>query len=300
MQTGTQFELRAEVCAEMAEALEVYFYECGLSPWGIVQKERTDPYAVFGFFPDTAAADRALGELRAAFPELPEDFELQEVIDADWQNAYKKFVKPWSDRQLHWIPLWDRQDCTPPEGSAIVYLDAGMAFGTGCHETTRLCARRLIDFYEARFIAGTPLKIVDAGCGSGVLAFSAVALGFEDVRGFDYDADVLSVCEGNAQENPHLAKIPFSVGTLETGLIQKECDLLLANIQTNVLIPDSDYLIKALKDGGTLALSGILVSEIKAVQEHFHARCVALRGAGFTMDSRKDGEWADLCLQLEN
>jgi ribosomal protein L11 methylase PrmA len=92
--------------------------------------------------------------------------------------------------------------------------------------------------------------------------------------------------------------LPFKVADLNSGLVPAEADLLLANIQTNVLIPDSDALLQALRAGGTLALSGILTSEIDTVREHFSARCSIIHGPGFKIDSRVDGEWADLCIQI--
>ena len=161
------------------------------------------------------------------------------IEDADWQNAYKEFVKPWSDRQLHWIPLWERDNLTTPEGAATVYLDAGMAFGTGAHETTRLCARRLQDYRDAHADQLDSLELIDAGCGSGVLALSASALGFQKILGFDFDPEAIVVCHSNSQENPHIAKLDFEVADLEKGLTGRQADLLLANIQTDVLIPHS-------------------------------------------------------------
>jgi ribosomal protein L11 methyltransferase len=218
------------------------------------------------------------------------------IEDADWQNAYKEFVKPWSDRQLHWIPLWERGNITAPEGSAVVYLDAGMAFGTGAHETTRLCARRLLDYLEAHPDAPSTHDIIDAGCGSGVLALSAAALGCKKLFGFDFDPEAITVCRSNAQENLHIPAIEFAVADLEQGFANgRQGDLVLANIQTDVLIPHSNPVVNSVKSGGTLALSGILVKELELVRAHYEARFAALRGEDtITVDTRKDGEWADL------
>ncbi|MEC7231117.1 MAG: 50S ribosomal protein L11 methyltransferase, partial [Verrucomicrobiota bacterium] len=124
-----QVELRARIPDNMADPLEDYFYETESPYWGIMQKEVTDPYELFGIFPDEATASGALAVLRKDFTSLPIDFELSEIVEADWQNAYKEFVKPWNDRQLHWIPLWERDNIETPDNAAVVYLDAGMAFG---------------------------------------------------------------------------------------------------------------------------------------------------------------------------
>lgn len=297
---STQTELRAIVPAELADLLEAYFFETETAYWGVMQRERDDPYEVFGFFPDEATAGAELAELRREFPELPDDFALRTIHEADWQNAYKEFVKPWNDRQLHWIPLWERDTVTPPEGDVAVYLDAGMAFGTGAHETTRLCARRLLDYLETASKALSEIELIDAGCGSGILALSASALGVKRVFGFDFDPEAIRVCHENIQYNPQIPPVDFDVAALEQGLKGRKADLVLANIQTDVLIPHSDDLVQAVQAGGTLALSGILIKELELVRKHYAARFADLRNEKITIDSREDGEWADLCIQLDN
>ncbi|MFQ3224494.1 MAG: ribosomal protein L11 methyltransferase [Lentimonas sp.] len=292
---STQFELRALIPDEMADILDGYFYETESSHWGIMQKEIDDPYEVFGIFADAETAHAALLELRAAFPTLPETFNETVIEDADWQNAYKEFVKPWSDRQLHWIPLWERDNIKPPADAAVVYLDAGMAFGTGAHETTRLCARRLQDYRDANAGKLDSLEVIDAGCGSGVLALSASTLGFKKILGFDFDPEAIVVCHSNSAENPHITKLEFEVADLEKGLNGRQADLLLANIQTDVLIPHCNPVVHGVKSGGTLALSGILVKELDLVRAHYEAKFAELRPEDtITVDSRQDGEWGDL------
>lgn len=292
---STQTELRAIVPAELADRLEAFFFETETIYWGVMQREVTDPYEVFGFFPDEATADAELANLRTEFPELPDDFALSTMEDAYWQNAYKEFVKPWNDRQLHWIPLWERENITVPADCAAVYLDAGMAFGTGAHETTRLCARRLLDYREAHPEKIETIELIDAGCGSGVLALSAAALGFKQVFGFDFDPEAIRVCHENIDYNAHIpACVDFAVADLEKGLDGRQADLLLANIQTDVLIPHSDPIVLAVKAGGTLALSGILTKELDLVRAHYEQRFAELRGIQVEIDSREDGEWGDL------
>jgi ribosomal protein L11 methyltransferase len=297
---SNQVELRAGIPDDMADPLEDYFCEIESPYWGIMQKEITDPYELFGIFPDEATAARELAELREAFKQLPEDFELNPIIDADWQNAYKEFVKPWSERQLHWIPIWERDNLSTPEGSAVVYLDAGMAFGTGTHETTRLCARRLLDYLEAHPESLDSHDLIDAGCGSGVLALSAAALGYKNIYAFDFDPEAITVCHSNSAENPHLPKPEFVVADLEKGFANgRQGDLVLANIQTDVLIPHSDPLVNSVKAGGTLALSGILTKELEQVRQHFSEQFAAQRPeVKLTIDSREDGEWGDLQFTL--
>ncbi|MEM8867702.1 MAG: 50S ribosomal protein L11 methyltransferase [Verrucomicrobiota bacterium] len=295
----TQYELRALIPDELADPLDDYFCETETAYWGVMQREITDPYEVFGIFPDEATAAQALEALRGDFPQLPEDFELTVIEDADWQNAYKEFVKPWKDRQLHWIPLWERENIATSEGAAVVYIDAGMAFGTGAHETTRLCARRLLDFFETT-ARPESIEVIDAGCGSGLLAFSAAALGFKQLYAFDFDPEAITVCQTNVTENAHLGPVEFAVADLEQGFANsRQGDLVLANIQTDVLIPHADPLVHGVKNGGTLALSGILTKELCQVRAHFETRFAEQRPEEkITVDSRSDGEWGDLLFVL--
>lgn len=294
-----QVELRACIPDEIVDLLDGHFFETESPYWGIMQKEITDPYEFFGIFPDSETAQAELALLREEFPNLPADVAETPIIDADWQNAYKEFVKPWSERQLNWIPLWERENIQAPAGSAVVYLDAGMAFGTGAHETTRLCARRLIDYLEAHPESTEQHDIIDAGCGSGVLTLSAAALGFKKLFGFDFDPEAITVCHSNAAENQHIAPIEFEVADLEKGFADgRQGNLVLANIQTDVLIPHSDPLVNGVKAGGTLALSGILTKELDQVRDHFEKRFSELRDTKVQIDSRQDGEWGDLLFVL--
>ena len=295
-----QVELRAVIPKEMADPLEDYFSETESPCWGIMQKEVTDPYELFGFFPDETTASGALAELRKDFKCLPIDFVLTEIIDTDWQNTYKKFVQPWSDRQLHWIPLWKRDNTETPDDAAVVYLDAGMAFGTGAHETTRLCASRLQDYRDTHADQLDSIEVIDAGCGSGVLALSASALGFKKILGFDFDHEAITVCHSNSAENAHLVKPEFVIADLEKGFAgSRQGDLVLANIQTDVLIPFCDILVGGVKAKGTLALSGILNKELDQVRTHFIKQFVDQRPeAVLAIDSREDGEWGDLLFTL--
>ena len=284
--------------AELADLLEAYFFETETIYWGVMQRERDDPYEVFGFFPNEEIADSELVALRQEFPELPEDFALSTINDTDWQYAYKEFVKPWNDRQLHWVPLWERENIRIPEGNAVVYLDAGMAFGTGAHETTRLCARRLLDYFEEDPERAASVRLIDAGCGSGVLALSAAGLGFRDIYGFDFDPDAIRVCQENIEYNPQITTpVEFAVADLKDGLNDRQAELILANIQTDVLIPNSDHLVRAVAPGGTLALSGILTKELEETSAHYIARFEALSLGPIKIDSRSDGEWADLSIR---
>ena len=295
-------ELKAEITEELVEILSDYFLETESAYWGIIQRENQDPYYIFGIFPDSITAAEALIVLRREFPNLPNKFEKNLIKDADWQNAYKQYIKPWNVRQLHWIPLWEQSYYEAPEGSAFVYIDAGMAFGTGTHETTRLCALRLLDYFDEHSGTINNRTLIDAGCGSGVLALSGAALGFGNVYAFDCDPNAILVCQDNCNVNEHINPPNFTVAELAEGFSNDtQGDLVLANIQTDALVSHSTHLIKSLKSSGTLVLSGILTKEIDLVRQHYSEQFKTLRyNLTVSTDSRIDGEWGDLQFKLSN
>ncbi len=210
------------------------------------------------------------------------------LADSDWRDSYKAHFKAWQFGRLHWVPVWERSTFKLPAGDAVLWLDPGLAFGTGNHETTRLCVERLVSIAEQR---GPNGRVVDAGCGSGILALSAVLLGFRDVVGFDNDAEAVRVSEENAAANDLSGRVTFFVGDLTSGLVQREADVLLANIQADVLMRFARELVAAVAPGGSLVLSGILAQENTQVRAAFEAITPT-----WTVNARVMGEWSDVLL----
>lgn len=278
---------------DLAMPLEDYFCGLELSHWSIVQKTDNDAYRLFGYFDTREDALKSWAELRSLFLGIPEVLEVTVLDDEDWKNAYKKYLKPWNYKDLHWIPVWEKENYQVPEGDVAVYFDAGMAFGTGAHETTQLCAQRLVDFRDVHKGGVEELKVIDAGCGSGILAISARQLGFGEVMGFDIDEEAVRISNENAEFNKIKEGIVFETAGLDDIFPLHKVDLVLANILANVLCQYSDIILNAIKAQGTLVLSGILAEEVAHVSEHFCKRAEELWGT-YRVDSRILGEWADL------
>jgi ribosomal protein L11 methyltransferase len=288
-------ELRQEIPAELTQPLEDWF--CGLtrSSWMLFHEGPGKPHYVMGYFETREAAAAAWAELRGAFRRLPESCTLGELADRDWQEAYKEHLKPWNHGRLHWVPSWMRDSHRVPAGAAVIWFDAGLAFGTGDHPTTRLCAIRLMDFLEGRDPAA--VRVTDAGCGSGILALSAARLGCGRVAGFDRDPEAVRVSLENRAANGIGAEAAlFAHHGLEAGLPWAgPADVLLANIISDVLLIYADNLLAATAPGGVLALSGILATEQARVREHFEAKARDAWG-GVRSDGRVMGEWSDVAL----
>jgi ribosomal protein L11 methyltransferase len=182
-----------------------------------------------------------------------------------------------------------------PLGEVIVSIDPGMAFGTGDHPTTRLCARRLLDFRDRRSGKIDRRRVVDVGCGSGILAISAARLGFTNVFGFDLDREAVRISRENLRINGLEGLVHFRTGDLPESLPERSTDLLLSNISAEVFYENAEILTRALRKGGTLAASGILAEEIEEVVGCLTTAAETV-GRKFSWESRLDGGWADICL----
>lgn len=214
--------------------------------------------------------------------------EVRELADQDWRDSYRAHFKAWRCGRVHWVPVWERDSHPVPRGDVAIWLDPGMAFGTGNHETTRLCCERLVAHAGQR---GTGARVIDAGCGSGILALTAARLGFREVRGFDNDPEAVAVSKENAALNELEGAVEFGVDDLDSGLAGREADLVIANIQADVLIRFATRIAGSVAPGGELVLSGILAGEIDSVRAAFSAAA-----PGFLQESRTMGEWADFRL----
>lgn len=284
-------EITLEVSAEDFAILEDAVFEVEDAPrWNLFEDFEAKGYRVQGIFDDEALAQAAWRELSEVSGVSGEP-KMRSLQDSDWKDSYKEHFKPWSIGALHWVPLWLKGEYELPDGHETVWLDPGMAFGTGNHGTTRLCVERLIEVYErvGRAAAGT-LSVVDAGCGSGILAISAKRLGFGKVAGFDNDPDAVRIAKENAELN-ETPDVPFTVDDLVSGFPDKPYDIVLANILAVVLIEYCQRIAPTVADGGTLILSGILTHEAEKVKAAFEP----LR-SWKAIQIHEMGEWSSVTL----
>lgn len=288
-------ELRLPIDADIAQRLEDYFCEDYQEHWMLEENWKTREQFLRGFFETKDELFASFASLREKFPTLSDAPSISELPDRDWKEAYKLHFKPWNERGLHWVPIWEKDTYALPAGEQIVYLDPGMAFGTGNHETTRLCVRRLLDARDAWGGAVAQKRVIDAGCGSGILAISARKVGFTDVYGFDNDPDSVRISLDNEKLCDLEGSIEFRWADLKEGLADTTADLLLVNILANILCDHAELLCRSAKPGGWLVLSGILAREVKDVHAVFAPLVAARTGSKPDMDSRVEGDWADLC-----
>lgn len=180
----------------------------------------------------------------------------------DWAESWKRHFQPIeiSDRVLI-VPPWitDR-----PDLPAVVEIDPGMSFGTGQHETTHAC----LGFVD-RLCAEIPdARMIDIGCGSGILAITAAKLGLSGIRAIDYDVASVTSAVDNAAANDVAEAVAFEAHDLAVG-IEGRYDIVVANIFANVLIAFADTVTGCVADGGSLVLSGILDTQFADVERRY-------------------------------
>jgi ribosomal protein L11 methyltransferase len=292
------FEVKAEIAASAADAVAEALLESGLDHWSVLEDAIARRAWVVGILDEERAAGEAWTRVEVLLREIGAPplapAVLRELPDADWRESYKAHFRAWQFGRLHWVPVWERETFHLPAGDAVLWLDPGLAFGTGNHETTRLCVERLVALAEQRRDAnagGRSPRVIDAGCGSGILALSAALLGFRDILGFDNDPEAVRVSEENAALNGLAGRATFFVGDLVSGLAGRQAEIVLANIQADVLMRFARELVGAVAPGGALVLSGILAQENAKVREAFEA--VAPQ---WSVNARTMGEWSDVVL----
>ncbi len=255
----------------------------------------TRPAVVRAYVParDAASARRAARDAEAALSHLQAfglrpigELRTRLVDEADWADAWKAhFPVMRVGRRLVIRPTWRRHRAHPDD--IVLALDPGMAFGTGLHPTTRLCLAGIEQAADRGEMAGA--RVLDVGCGSGILAIAAARLGAGSVLGVDIDPIAIEATIANARRNRQTRRIRVSLGSLPSG--QPGHDVVLANLIASVLITLAIPLREELRPGGLLLASGIFVDREREVGEAFGR--IGLRVEGRTVE----GDWVALAVR---
>ncbi|MEA5050701.1 MAG: 50S ribosomal protein L11 methyltransferase [Oscillospiraceae bacterium] len=231
-------------------------------------------------------------EERLSAAGVPHTVETGSVSDEVFLNEWKKYYKPQHiGARLVVCPSWEHY--TPQEGERVLSLDPAGAFGTGKHETTRLC----LELLEGVVRGGE--RVLDMGTGSGILAIAALLLGAQSALGVDIEPGAARTARENAEKNGfgpgRFAALCGDV-TADAGLraqIGGGYDILTANIVADVLIAMAPLFREALRAGGALLASGVIDTREDEVR-------AALEAAGFAAaDIRRDGGWSALLLHKQ-
>lgn len=213
--------------------------------------------------------------------------ELEDVRDEDWADAWKKYFKPIEVGKKFLIkPTWEPR---PETARYVLEMDPGNAFGSGTHETTQLCVMLLED------VVAKGSRVLDMGCGSGILAAAALLCGAGEVTAVDIDEAAVKTAGENLQLNGYKNYRTLCGNALEDGAFAQRIgtgyDVILANIVADVLIGMSELFGRQLKEDGSLIVSGIIGTRALEVR-------AALEEAGFAVvREEKRNDWVAYALR---
>lgn len=216
--------------------------------------------------------------------------------DLDWMNNWKQYFHAFTIDDILIKPTWE--ELKPEDKDKfLIEIDPGISFGTGKHETTQLCIRQLSKYIK-EYKKDAPVKVLDVGCGSGILSIVALKLGADFVLGTDLDEN----CITSTRENMEINHLPaesgnFYVGNLiDDGELQSKVgtsDIVVANILADVIIPMAEVIPARLKKGGIFITSGIIdfkEDEVKRAIEDVGLKIVEIN---------RDGEWVNITARKE-
>jgi len=269
--------------SEAREAVEYALMEAGALGTETAEGEN-DTLRVSAYFDQVPDRERVRAELAEALRiyQLPSssvrEMNIREVADHDWLLEWKKGWQPVEVGERFIIaPPW--AEISDAHNRIVIRIEPGMAFGTGTHETTRLCLVAI----EKYFAGGS---FLDVGTGTGILAIAAAKM-FPDahVEAYDTDADAIAIASENAHLNAVAERITFRVGTVEE--TTASADLVCANLTADVIAAMLPSLISV--TCGHLVLAGILDTQSEALR----ARMLEC-GVSDPCETMQDGEWLAL------
>lgn len=226
-------------------------------------------------FPDEATALAAQQDLGADYPT-----HIEHVVGDAWRDGWRAYWKPMRVAQrLVVVPSWEKYE--PQPNDIVLELDPGQAFGTGTHETTQL----LLGEIEGRVTPG--VKLLDVGCGSGILSIAALKLGAGHAIALDNDPLAVDATRENAERNGVAERMQASGADVET--LHEAFPLVLANIEARVLVPLAAAIAARVAPRGLLLLSGLLATDVDTVRAAYAKFSELARPAR--------GEWRALVLQ---
>lgn len=214
---------------------------------------------------------------------------LNKVNAEDWSSSWKVHFKPLRvGKRLLVVPTWENIE--ELSGDLVIRIDPGMAFGTGGHETTRLCLELLESVMDTSPLLTVP-SLLDLGTGSGILAMAANLLGAGRIVALDIDPEAVEVARENFALNEMSELIECGTTPLESLL--ESFDIILANILAEELVRLSSLLSERLQSGGALILSGILAEKEQLVRQGFTSQPLKY------IQTVRAGEWVAMLYQKE-
>jgi ribosomal protein L11 methyltransferase len=275
------------VAHEATEAVEFVLDEFGAEGTEIDLLGRRalgSPTVVKGYFTEPIAEEMLWNGIEDALSiygfesNALQGIDTYQVQNEDWLAEWKKHWKPTEIGKFVIAPPWEDLDATD---KIVIRIEPNMAFGTGTHDTTRLCLKAIGELYR------DDMSVLDVGTGTGILAIAAAKLGATDIHACDTDIDSVKIARENAGLN-QTAWIDFREGPL--GADVPEFDFVFANLTIDVIVPILDLLLA--KTRSILLLSGILAEQRSIIE----AELLSRQRSNFTVET--SGEWISVVVKM--
>ena len=238
------------------------------------------------YIPETKSVAEAVAFIEAQLSASGTEYSLETIgcREEDWSESWKKYYHPIKVGKIVVVPAWE--DYTPADGEIIVTMDPGMAFGTGTHETTRL----VISMLEKYVHDGD--RMLDVGCGSGILAICAKKLGARECAAYDIDPTAVKVARENIAASG-VENVSCDVSDLLKGvdLSGGKYNIVAANIVADIIIRMMPDIAKYMAEGATLIASGIICPRREEVEA-----CMAENGFE-VFDELVENDWCALAVR---
>lgn len=237
--------------------------------------------AVSGYFPQNVFVPELLPIIHQRVAKLKDyglnpgenDVSAATVDNQQWATVWQKYYHPLRvTNQLTIVPQWEEYQPADPK-EKLIFLDPGMAFGTGTHPTTRLMLEAL-----EKTIVGNEY-VIDVGTGSGVLSIAAKHLGAGKVDAYDIDEVAVNSAKKNLSLNPVAKDVKVGINSLLDG-IHTQADLIVANILAEIIVPLIPQAYENLKPGGKFLVSGIIDDKASLIRQRLQER-------GFVIDDEQ-------------
>ena len=280
-----------EIGIKQIEVID-YFSDNSLD-YNINFKKKSEIWSIIGYIVNNRFSKLKLNIISDKLKEFSLDDEefmyeiyTSECSDDDWKDEWKKYFHTVNiTNNIVIKPSWDEYE--PESNEIVIEIDPGLAFGTGTHETTSLC----VEFLE-KYVKGKE-KLLDIGCGSGILMLIGKKLGVKKVVGIDIDEKVRDVVLENFSKNDINDDFEVIIGNLVDDVNEKY-DLVVSNILVDVLEKLLEDIEKILEKGATVIFSGILNEKEEAFvkkAENYNLKQI---------DRREKNNWVSLVFKYEN
>lgn len=283
--SGTWHALMLELPSDFTDLVIEILHEAG-SNGSLEEKSKKEGFVRLTSFFDADCHDKSqlLASIEGSFGQVPElegiKTEIVTSAATDWSREWRQWFKPFElVPGITVRPSWE--DYSPSKGEEVIVLDPGMAFGTGLHPTTKLCAKAI---YDVKALLDQP-SLLDVGSGSGLLALVAKKMGIEHICAVETDGEAIRVANENLQQNGAENINVFK----RISEVDGAYDIVVANILLSTLLELREELTKRTAVSGHLILSGITHDQEEEIRSAF-SNTLTLRDI-----SRMD-EWS--CISL--